>query len=370
MRAAWPDSARAIFAGFLAPLVLLASLNPVPPGSSAPVPMALDFVGGGNVTDLGGFGVIDAAFEATVWAASGIAAGPLSLSASAGGAYAWSFSQVPENSLTNLTLSAWLPWDPAVRTVEVFNFTNGTPRVDYRGHSIALPFNASENVSRTLPAGDLLLPRGRPLNLTVAFLNAGNVSVGHSGYNITAASPNLSLTNLDAPSSFASERPGSTFGFNATLSAPASAGLENASLDVRIDSASGAPFSFALPVRILPNRNVAVEGVAAVPDPPLENRAGILRVTLRNGGLDMAPSTDVRVLAFNSTEPSLYLNTTRVDLPPGATGTLDFGWTPAWSSELVSVVALATAPYDYDASDDTRSAVLSVSSTDLPPAVS
>ncbi len=369
MRALWRDPGRASRAALLGALVLFAALPPTLGAAFAPVPLAWDFQGGGNLTDLGGFGVLGAAFEATVWGASGIAAGPLVVSASGGGGYAWSVSQVAPGSLTNLTLEAWLPWDLAVRALEVFDISNGTPRVDYTGHDIALPFNATETLSRTLPAADVLLPRGRPLNLTFAFSNRGNVSVGHTGYNLTPSSPNLSVADLDAPSSFASELPGASFGFNATLRAPASAGLENASVLVRIDSASSSAFSFAVPVRILPNRNVAVEGLTTLPYPPQENRSAVLRVTLHNAGLDLAPSTDVRVLAYNSTQPNLYLNTTRVDLPPGATGTLDFGWVPLWSSEPVSVVALATAAFDFDSADDARSALFYVSPTNLPPVV-
>lgn len=273
----------------------------------APTPLALDFQGGGNLTDLGAFGLFGAALEATIWGTSGIAAGPLTLSAAPGGAYVWSFSQVAEPSLTNLTLAAWLPWDPAVRAVEVFDLSNGTPRIDYRGHDITLPFNATETVTRALPGADVQLPRGRPLNATFAFVNAGNVSLGHTGFNVTASSPNLSVAVLDAPSGFVGELPGTTFGFNATLSAPASAGLENASVAVRIDASSGSSFSFAVAVRILPNRNVAVENLTTLPDPPQENRGGFVRVTLHNGGLDGAPSTDVRVFAYNSTEPNLSL---------------------------------------------------------------
>jgi len=370
MPARWLGPARMSGAGWLAALFVFSSLPPGFGASPAPVPMALDFQGGGNLTDIGGFGVLGASFEATVWGASGIAAGPLAVSASVGGAYEWAFSQVAEGSLTNLTLAAWLPWDGAVRAVEVFDLTNGTPRLDYRGHNISLPFNAIENATRALPLADLVLPRGRPVNATFAFENSGNVSLGHTGYNLTPSSPNVSVTLLDAAPGFLSELPGTTFAVNATLSAPASAGIENSSLAVRIDSSSGSSFAFAVPVRIVPNRNLAVEDVASLPDPPQENRWGLLRVTFRNSGLDLAPSTEVRVLAYNSTEPNLYLNTSRVDVPPGATGVLDFGWAPPWSVEPLNVVALATVAFDFDASDDARTAVFSVFSTNLPPIVS
>lgn len=369
MPAAWPDSGRAAFAAALVALVLVDWLPATLGQDFAPIPLALDFQGAGNLTDLFGFGVLGASFEATVWGASGIAGGPLPLTASAGGAYAWSFSQVP-GSLTNLTLEAWLPWDGAVRVLEVFDISNGTPRLDYRGHDILLPFNATESVLRALPGAEVVLARGRPLNLTFAFLNSGNVSVGHTGYNLTASSPNLSLTNLDGPSAFAAQVPGSTFGFNGTLSAPASAGFENGSVAVRIDSASGAAFWFSISVRIVPNRNVAVQDITTIPGPPQENRSAVIRVTLHNSGLDLAPSTDVRVFAYNSTEPSFYLNTTRVDMPPGATGFRDFAWVPVWSSEPVSIVALATCAFDFDSSDDARSALFSVLPTNLAPVLS
>ncbi|HEX9708591.1 MAG TPA: hypothetical protein VGB42_01235, partial [Candidatus Thermoplasmatota archaeon] len=159
-------------------LVLVAASPPVP---GERVAMATDLWGDGAVTDASGFGVFGAAVEVTVWASSGIAAGPASLQAGPGGAYNWSFSQVPDGSLVNLTLRAWLPWDANVSVTAVFDLSNGSAPTAYPGVALALPFDAVESVVLAAPAGSVEVPRGRSVTVAVEVVVDGNVSVGHSG---------------------------------------------------------------------------------------------------------------------------------------------------------------------------------------------
>src|SRR5258705_5095225 len=59
-------------------------------GGAGPTPLATNFSGDGRVVDLAGFGIFGASVEATVWAGTGIAAGPSQVCAGAGGAFDWS----------------------------------------------------------------------------------------------------------------------------------------------------------------------------------------------------------------------------------------------------------------------------------------
>ncbi len=349
-------------------MVAGAVLGPVGGVSGAPRPLSFAFSGSGNVTDQGTFGVYGAGVEVTLWSSSGIAAGPLLLTAAAGGAYNWSFGPVG-GTLSNLTLFAWLPWAPAVSMTAVFDVSNGTPRTVYAGVNLALPFGAVESLSLASPMPNLLVPRGMTVGAPVVFANTGNVSVGHAGFAVGASSPNLTVTPLGVSSAPAEERPGTSFGFNASFFAPASAGTEDVAATFSVASFSGADLSVPLTVRIVPNRNARVANITTVPSPPDEARAGEIRVGVENTGSDIATATDVRVRVFNATVADLSSNTTRLDLPPNSTTAVVFGWVTPWSQDAITVDASVSTAFDFNASDDARAETMFVNSTNGRPNV-
>src|SRR6266850_4531380 len=118
---------------WVAAVVLMSPLGGAIGGAAGPTPLATNFAGDGRAVDGVGVGVYGALMEATVWAGTGIAAGPSQVAAGPGGSYNWSFTGVTSAGLANLTLRAWLPWNPNVSAQRVFDISNGTPTTNYPG---------------------------------------------------------------------------------------------------------------------------------------------------------------------------------------------------------------------------------------------
>lgn len=347
--------------------LLLGALAPAAGGG--PAPTAVDLTGSGAAQDAVGFGVTGALIEVTVWSASGIAAGPSTQAAGPGGSYAWSFAQVPDSSLLNLTLRAWLPWDPNVTASAVFDLSNASAPQDYPGVNLTLPFEANESIRLQAPAGEVAVPRGRNVTVPVDVVVSGNTTVAHSGPLLSAGSPALNASFVGTPGA-ESRQPGESFLYNLTLSAGGTASPGNTTVTLALPSSSGANLTVEIPVRIVLNRQVAVLAATTVPDPPREGEPAKVQVQVANRGADFAASTTVRVSAHNATDPDLYSNNTAVDLPPGGAPTnVTFDWTPPWSPTPVTVFASVFAPDDWDPSDDALNATFSVESTNRPPVV-
>lgn len=366
-----PGRLRALYATAVALATLGSALGPLAGTAGAvPTPMAIDFSGDGAVVDVGTFGVYGAAVEVTLWASTGLAAGPLTVAAGAGGAYAWALPQAPSGSLLNLTLRASLPWDPNVSFTRVFDVSNGTPQAAYPGVSMPLPFAATESLDLVLPSGALALPRGRQITAAFALYNDGNVSVAHPGFTVSLAGGNATSALVNASSAVVEEWPSASFGVNATFSAPPGATVEDVAGTLTVASTSGTNFTFPFTLRIVANRNAAVAGVTTAPAPPDEGRNTDIVVNLQNHGLDAALSVNVQVQATYASLPDVYLNSTAVPVAGGGIGSATFGWTPLWSPDPVTIVATATVADDWDASDDSDSVDVLVNSTNLPPSAS
>jgi hypothetical protein len=360
-------AARAIRAWAAALLCAFGTVSPLVGNASA---APLDFSGDGNVTDSGTFGVFGAALEVTLWASTGIAAGPLSLKAGVGGAYAWSFPQVPSTSLLNLTVRAWLPWDPNISAARVFDVSNGTPQTAYPGTAVPLSFVADERLALAAPGGELVLPRGRPLTVALSMQNTGNVSVAHTGFSLSLSSPTASALLVNPPGNQSEELPGQTFGIIGAFLAPANATLETLTASFSVVSTSGTNFTATFALRIAANRNAGVANITTAPLPPDEARPGQIQVSVVNSGADFAPGVLVQVQAYYATLPDVYLNSTSLDIAPGATSTASFGWTPLWSPDPVTVQASVTVQDDFDSFDDSAQAMFPIHSTNVAPSVS
>ena len=352
-------------------VLTLGVIGPVAgPSVAAAEPLALDFSGNGTITDVGAFGVFGASVDVTLWGSSGIAAGPSLAAAGPGGAYNWSFGQVPPTALSNLTIRAWLPWDPNISAALVFDVSNATPRTLFDAVQVPLPFAAVEAITLSSPASRIALPRGRLVTVELIVANTGNVSIAHLGLGISEPSGNITFGLGGGGGNQTEEWPGAVYSANASFLAAPSAALENLTGTVHISSTSGTDFALPLPLRISPNRNAAVLGISTSPLPPDEGRAGEIRVLVGNTGADFAPGTNVQVQALYQTSPTVYLNSSAVDLAPNSNATVSFGWVPEWSPDPVTVQASVSAFDDYDASDDAGTATFSVNSTNLPPGVS
>jgi hypothetical protein len=343
----------------------------VPPTTTAaaPQPAASDMSGDGHVEDAVGFGLFGVEVEVTVWASSGIAAGPSTLTAGAGGNYSWAFAQVPDSSLMNLTLRAVAPWDPNLTAEMVFDLTNASAPFDFPGVVLALPFVANEGVSLVAPTGAVSVPRGRNATVAVEVEVVGNTTVAHEGPSVSSATGDLSATILGSPGPDA-KAPGERFRYDISLAATGAAAPQNTTVTLTLPSTSGADLTVALPVRVVLNREVAVRSIATSPAPPQEAKPALILVEVANNGADFATAATVLVRAHNATEPALYANTTSVDLPPGgAAVVVSFGWTPPWSPTPVSLFASVFVPNDWDSDNDTLNGSVDIESTNAGPTV-